>query len=293
MELEFHQLEQTYAGLRIADAARTARLVASLCEHGQQQPVLVVRSADGGDERYVLIDGYARVAALGELKRDTVQATVLELSEAHALLLAFRLERNRARSVIEEAWLLRELVNTHAIAQRELGAMLGRSASWVSRRLALVDVLPAAAEQAVRRGAVAAQAAMRCLVPLARANAGQCERLVANLGTRRLAVRQMARLYAGWRAGTAEQREGIVDRPLLYLDLEERAPERPLDPGTEREQRLVRDLGMLAGICRRAREALREREKDLPWPAVLRYAWQEAQAGFAALIEVVVEGGHA
>ena len=57
MELEFHQLEQTYAGLRIADAARTARLVASLCEHGQQQPVLVVRSADGGDERYVLIDG--------------------------------------------------------------------------------------------------------------------------------------------------------------------------------------------------------------------------------------------
>ena len=293
MDLEFHQLEQKYAGLRIAEAARTARLVASLCEHGQQQPVLVVRSADGGDQRYVLIDGYARVAALGELKRDTVQATVLELSEAHALLLAFRLERNRARSVIEEAWLLRELVNTHAIAQRELGAMLGRSASWVSRRLALVDVLPAVAEQAVRRGAVAAQAAMRCLVPLARANAGQCERLVANLGTRRLAVRQMARLYAGWRAGTAEQRARIVDRPLLYLELEEREPEAPLDPGTEREQRLVRDLGMLAGICRRAREALREREKDLPWPAVLRYAWQEAQAGFAALIEVVVEGGHA
>jgi len=75
--------------------------------------------------------------------------------------------------------------------------------------------------------------------------------------------------------------------------LEEREPEAPLDPGTEREQRLVRDLGTLAGICRRAREALREREKDLPWPAVLRYAWQEAQAGFAALIEVVVEGGHA
>lgn len=157
VELECHQLEQKYAGLRIADAARTARLVASLCEHGQQQPVLVVRSAD---ERYVLIDGYARVAALCELKRDTVRATALELSEAHALLLAFRLERNRARSVIEEAWLLRELVNTHAIAQRELAAMLGRSASWVSRRLALVDVLPAAVEQAVRRGAVAAQAAM-------------------------------------------------------------------------------------------------------------------------------------
>jgi len=295
MELEFHQLDRKYAGLRIADAGRTARLVASLCEHGQQQPVLVVRGGgeDGGIDRYVLIDGYARVAALGELKRDTVEATALELSEAHALLLAFRLERNRARSVIEEAWLLRELVSTHAIAQRKLGALLGRSASWVSRRLALVNVLPAAAEEAVRRGALPAQAAMKCLVPLARANAGQCERLVANVGNRRLSVRQMARLYAGWRAGNAEQREAIVDRPLLYLELEEREPEVALDPGTEREQRLVRDLGTLAGICRRARQGLGERERDLPWPAVLRYAWQEAQAGFAALIEVVVEGGHA
>ena len=297
MELEFHQLDRKYAGLRTADAGRPARLVASLCEHGQQQPVLVVRDtgATGGVERYVLIDGYARVAALGELTRDTVEATVLELSEAHALLLAFRLERNRARSVIEEALLLRELVKAHALTLGDLGALLGRSASWVSRRLALVDVLPAAAEAAVRRGAVAAQAAMKCLVPLARANAAQCERLVANLGSRRLSVRQMARLYAGWRAGTAEQRERIVERPLLYLDLEEKqsAPEAPADPGTEREQRLVRDLGALAGICRRAREALREREQDLPWPAVLRYAWQEAQAGFATLLAVVVEGGHA
>jgi ParB family chromosome partitioning protein len=262
--------------------------------HGQQQPVLVVRDTgdDGGVDRYVLIDGYARVAALGELKRDTVEATVLDLSEAHALLLAFRLERNRARTVIEEAWLLRELVNTHAIAQRALGAMLGRSASWVSRRLALVDVLPAAAEQAVRGGAVAAQAAMKCLVPLARANKGQCERLVANLASCRLSVRQMARLYVGWRAANTEQRERIVERPLLYLKLEEKEDSvEPPDPATEREQRLVRDLGTLAGLCRRAREALREREKELPWPAVLRYAWQEAQAGFLALLEVVVEGG--
>ena len=43
MELEFHQLEKKYTGLRIADAQRTARLVASLCAYGQQQPVLVVR----------------------------------------------------------------------------------------------------------------------------------------------------------------------------------------------------------------------------------------------------------
>jgi hypothetical protein len=94
---------------------------------------------------------------------------------------------------------------------------------------------------------------------------------------------------AGWQRRAAER---IVEQPLLYLDLDEKEDsETPLDSGAEREQRLVRDLGMLAGICRRVREALGQREKDLPWPAVVRYAWQEAQSSFAALVEVVVIGG--
>ena len=44
MEIEFHQLEKKYAGLRIADTSRIVRLVASLCAYGQQQPVLVVHA---------------------------------------------------------------------------------------------------------------------------------------------------------------------------------------------------------------------------------------------------------
>lgn len=294
MEIELHQLEKKYAGLRIADAERRGRLVSSLCEHGQQQAVLVVRSASGapGPERYILIDGYARVAALAELKRDIVEATLLELCQSHALLLAFRLERNRGRSAIEEAWLLRELIEGHAIAQRALAAMVGRSASWVSRRLALIEALPEVAEQAVRAARLPAQAAMKYLVPLARANRAQCERLILNIGQRRVSVREMARLYVAWRAGNAEQRQAIVEHPVLYLELEEKQSEsEPVDEGEAREHRLLRDLGTLAGVCRRVRQAIGEREKELPWPAVLRYAWQEAQASFAALIEVVVEGG--
>ncbi|HTO45562.1 MAG TPA: ParB/RepB/Spo0J family partition protein [Burkholderiales bacterium] len=298
MEIEFHQLEMKYAGLRVADTDRIARLVASLCAQGQQQPVLVVRRASPADdpiERYVLIDGYARVRALAELKRDSVEATVLHLTEAQALVLAFRLERNRARSAIEEAWLLRELIEGHAWAQRGLAALLGRSPSWVSRRLALIAALPAVAEEAVRAGRLPAQAAMKYLVPLARATAAACTQLVTQLGRRRVSVRQMARLYAGWRAGTAAQRHAIVEQPWLYLEVDEQPEEStpPADPGTEREQRLLRDLGVLAAMCRRVRAALRERETDLPWPTVLRYAWQEAQAGFAAVVTVVVEGGHA
>lgn len=296
MTLELWQLELKYADLRIADPHRQARLVALLVEHGQQQPVLVVRAggeAPSGIERYVLIDGYVRMGALRELGRDTVEAMVLGLPEADALVLAFRLEHNRVRSIVEQAWLLRELLAGKT--QRELAALMGRSESWVSRRLALVGALSPAIESAVRRGVIPAQAAMKYLVPLARAKADS-EQLVRGIGAKRLSVRQMAILYAGWRAGNQEQRERLIREPLLYLQMEEKMasadPAPAADPGAEREQALLRDLGALAGICRRARQAVRERtkqDKDVPWPTVFRYAWQEAQASFGALVAVITE----
>ncbi len=79
MDLEFHQLEQTYQALRIHDGKRQARLMASLPEHGQQGPVLAVKHRMQSD-RYVLIDGYERVATLQKLGRDTVAAIVLPLA---------------------------------------------------------------------------------------------------------------------------------------------------------------------------------------------------------------------
>lgn len=54
MEIELHQLELRYAALRIKEAGHRARLVASLAQHGQQTPVLVVA---GDQESFVLVDG--------------------------------------------------------------------------------------------------------------------------------------------------------------------------------------------------------------------------------------------
>ena len=54
MELELHQVEKRYAGLRRRDARSERALVASLAESGQQTPVVVVRGEGG---RHVLVDG--------------------------------------------------------------------------------------------------------------------------------------------------------------------------------------------------------------------------------------------
>ena len=86
MQLEFHQLDRRWEHLRVRHPARQRRLLASLADSGQQTPIVVV-AAEGQADRYVVIDGYKRIAALEQLGRDTVEAVVWPMSEAAAVLL--------------------------------------------------------------------------------------------------------------------------------------------------------------------------------------------------------------
>ena len=165
MQVELSELELRYAGLRVRDAARTARMRASLAADGQQSAVTVIATTAGAC-RYVLVDGYLRVAALRALGRDVALAVCVELSDPDALIMTHRLDETGRRSALEEGWLLDELLQHHGLKQDVLAKRLSRSRTWVCRRLALVVVLPEIAQVAVRDGRVPAQAAMKYLVPL-------------------------------------------------------------------------------------------------------------------------------
>lgn len=254
MEIEIRELERKYEGLRITDRARVGRLAASIHQHGQQTPVLAVPGSAGG---YVLIDGYTRVAALEALARDVVEALVLPLGEAEALIQSHRFEASRRRCALEEGWLLRELVQVQGRHQTAVALALQRSVSWVSRRLALVRVLPESVQAAVRRGQIPAHAAMRTLVPLARAKAAHCEHLVDRLEGRRISVRQMDAIYLAYRQGDEEGRQHLITHPWLFLRArEETLRTENLEPGEA--ARLLQELEALAGLARRVRRQLRD-----------------------------------
>ena len=281
MQVEFHQIELRYRSLRVIDPGRQARLVASLAREGQRSPVLAVVE---GDDRYVLIDGYRRVDALRSLGRDDVELAVLPTTAPEALILAWRLESARRRTVLEDAWLLQELVDAHGMRQVELAAPLHRSKSWISSRLALVNALPAGVQEAVRTGIVPAHAAMKFLVPLARANSEHCVRLVTALGDIPVTDRQVERLYLGWRTGDDEQRERIVDQPHLFL----KADEAIAEPEVEADEidKLTEDFEGISGLCRRARRRLRAgvfARANRDGRTTASRSWEEAKLAFEAL----------
>lgn len=245
VDVELHQLELRHDDLRIRGGDRRRRLIASVAEIGQQVPVIVIAE----HERLVLIDGYLRVEALRRLGRDTVLATTWPVSEPEALLQHRHLAASE-HTAIEDAWLLARL-RMHGLSLDQLAARLCRSKSWVSRRLALLDELAAAVQASVRAGLVPAQAAMKYLVPLARANRRQCEQLIAGLGSARVSVREVGSLYRAWRSADAAGRQHIVAEPLLVLRaLEASAARGDVD---DESALLLKDLTTLAAIAWRSR----------------------------------------
>ena len=120
--------------------------------------------------RYLVIDGYKRIAALEQLGRDTVEAMVWPMGEAEALLLERSLRFSEHETALEQGWLLAEMEQRFGYGLDELARRFDRSVSWVSRRLALVELLPEAIQQQVREGKISAHVAMKFLVPVARIN---------------------------------------------------------------------------------------------------------------------------
>src|ERR1043165_5962174 len=149
MRLELHQLERRWEHLRVRHPARQRRLLASLAESGQQTPIVVV-AAEGQADRYVVIDGYKRIAALEQLGRDTVEAVVWPMSESAAVLLDRSLRLSEHETALEVGWLLQEMEQRFGYSVEELARRFDRSATWVSRRLGLVEVLAEAIQQQVR-----------------------------------------------------------------------------------------------------------------------------------------------
>lgn len=287
MELELHQVELRYAALRRRDVKRERALVASLTEVGQQTPVVVVRETAGA---WVLVDGYKRMRALGRLQRDSVAAVEWALTEVEALLLTRLMRTAEGDSALEQGWLLRELHERFGLSCGELARRFDKSESWVSRRLALVGELPEAVQELVRSGRLPAHAAMKHLVPLARAKTQDWQALAAAVAAHGLSSRQVGVLAATWAAATAEGRALILADPHLVLRAQEQA-RRPKEKNPV--ERLLSDVVAVGAIARRARTLAKQEMQRAAggcFSAQLQRAATAAEADTSALFETLRAG---
>jgi ParB-like chromosome segregation protein Spo0J len=281
LELDLHCLDLRFAVARLEDRRAVERLARSIEQCGQIVPCIAV--VNGNGRSLVLIDGYRRVAALRRLGRDTARVERWECDLASALVAVLARTAGRRFAAIEEALLLRDLVEGLGLSQHELARRCGRDVSWVSRRLALLSALPDAALAAVQQGWLSSWAASRVVSPLARANTGHADRLLAGLRDAPLSTRELRCWFDHYRQASRAVRERMVDQPRLFLDAQRENGElrdgARLRDGPEGE--CAADLRIIEAILGRLKRRL---ERLRPVPAFLGLAVPRLRAAISALI---------
>jgi hypothetical protein len=145
------------------------------------------------------------------------RAEVWCCGEMEALLQVLMREQERRWEALEEASLIRELHERHALSQESIARLLGKDKSWVCRRLSLLSALPEQVLESVRNGHLSPWAAGRVLVPLARANAEHATALTRSLSQEPLSTRQLWEFFRHYQKANRKQRERMVLDPFLFL----------------------------------------------------------------------------
>lgn len=212
---DLHRLQLPFAPLRIQVAPAVDRLARSIEQCGQLVPVV---AAGESAQSWTLIDGYRRVDALRRCGRDRVWVELWQCPLSSGLLRLLARGQARAWLPLEEAALIRELMQRFDCSQRDIARDSGRDVSWVSRRLALIDSVPETVIAAVRRGDLSSWAASRIMVPLARANTAHAEALLERLPHEPLSTRELAAWFERYQHTHAAMRERLVREPALLIN---------------------------------------------------------------------------
>ena len=251
MLIELHQLDRKYEDLKVRSRQEESNLLASLEAEGQRMPVIVVEG-ESETAPFIVIDGFKRVRAASRLGVDQLECNVWQQSEVDALLQLHTLQRPRERSALEDAYLIRVLHEEHGLSQTAIARRLGRTQSWVSRRLGLVKELPGWLQEHVRKGDVQCYVATKYLLPMARTNGEHAKLLARELAGMKVTTRDVADLYYAWKTGSEEEQVTVLTRPDLVL-----AARRAQITGTDGDEApgldaVLQDLTMAESLLRRA-----------------------------------------
>ncbi|MDA8333667.1 MAG: ParB/RepB/Spo0J family partition protein [Peptococcaceae bacterium] len=134
------------------DQAHLEGLVESIRANGLWEPLLV-RPRGGTEREFEVISGHYRLRAVRRLRQPMVMSRIV-ICDDHTAKMIFCMSRllTKGLTAIEEALILREVVESESLSMSAAGSLFGQGKSWVSRRLKLLAALEPGLQGEVNRG---------------------------------------------------------------------------------------------------------------------------------------------
>ena len=150
-ELAVSEIGQRYGVYRIVNPRADGMMVKSIRKYGQISPVVCVKGKDGIE----LIDGFKRLRACRNLNQTALKAKTMEGNGRVCKAAIIQLNQSgRSITEMEEALVLQSLYREEGLTQMEIGVLLGRNKSWVSRRISLIERLSEEVQEDLRLGLI-------------------------------------------------------------------------------------------------------------------------------------------
>lgn len=219
IEVAVKEIGESFRSLRLVHPRSNAFMVRSIGKYGQLSPVVVGPQEKGF---YELVDGFKRLYACRELGQARLRARVLAMGPRGLKAAVIHLNwAHKSIGDLEEALVLQSLYREDGLTQQEIGLLLGRHKSWVSRRISLIERLCDEAVDHLRLGLVGASIGRE----LARLPRGNQEAALAVILKYRFTYREAERLVTLLLSRSRWDREAILRFPGEIL--EDRSPPRP------------------------------------------------------------------
>jgi ParB-like chromosome segregation protein Spo0J len=219
IDVAIDKIGESYARYRLIRPHSESSMFKSVRRFGQLTPVVVDAEKGGGHE---MIDGFKRLRALRQLKRETIRAKAMEGRPRTLKVAMIQLNREvHSMGSMEESLLVQSLYREEGLDQVEISALLGRDKSWASRRISLIEKLSEEVLEHLRLGLISPTQG-RELIRLPRGNPKDALDTVLK---HRLSTRETRRLVSMLIDNPRWSHEQILWLPLEILS--DRNPPRP------------------------------------------------------------------
>lgn len=219
IRIPLETIGERYGALRIIQPSFETAMERSLQQHGQVTPVMVIRTVPGA---YEMVDGFKRLRAARKLGYTDLLANVVPFGQRalKAAMITFNL-KGRTIAELEQGLVIRSMYREDNLSQKEIGVLLGRHKSYVSRRIALVEKLSDEVLEHLRLGLINVTIGRE----LSRLPRGNQKKALAAILKYQFTSDESARLVSMLNKEPRWNQEVILGFPQPILD--DRTPPRP------------------------------------------------------------------
>lgn len=204
--IDITKIDLRFEQLRLKNPKAEGILLASISERGVEDPVGGILS----DDRLILLDGFKRYRCALKCKITELPYTTYGSDETLGVITLLKISNDRSLHILEQAKIVRELVESYKLKVSDIAAKLSKSNFWVRMRITLLSEVTPYCLQKIFEGSFPAWCALGKLRQLKRyyqiTNQG-IDEFVETVSGKYLSCREIDLLAQGYFSGFLDKKQ--------------------------------------------------------------------------------------